>query len=43
MRTGTHRRINVDDLIAYKQRRDAQRRRGLATITQMGEEMGDYD
>ena len=43
MRTGTHRRISFDDLIAYKQRRDAQRRRGLAQITQMGEEMGDYD
>ena len=42
-RTGTHRRINFEDLMAYKRKRDAERRRGLAELTQLGEEMGDYD
>jgi excisionase family DNA binding protein len=41
--TGSHRRIRFDDLIAYKRRRDAERRKGLALLTQLGEEMGDYD
>ena len=42
-RTGAHRRIRFDDLMVYKQQRDAERRRGLAHLTQMAEEMGDYD
>ncbi len=41
-RTGTHRRIRFKDLMAYKQHRDAERKRGLAYLTQLGEEMGDY-
>lgn len=47
MCTGKHRRINIADLMAYKGERDAQRRhgarRGLAELTGLGEEMGDYD
>jgi excisionase family DNA binding protein len=42
-KAGTHRRIDLEDVIAYKQKRDAERRRGLAELTQLGEEMGDYD
>jgi excisionase family DNA binding protein len=42
-RTGTHRRIDVEDLMVYKQKRDDQRRRGLAELTRLGEQMGDYD
>lgn len=42
-RTGSHRRIRFDDLIAYKRHRDAERRRGLARLTQMSQEMGMYD
>ena len=42
-RTGKHRRINFEDLIVYKHKRDAQRRLGLAELTRLGEEMGDYD
>ena len=39
-RTGTHRRIRVDDLMEYKKRRDADRRRGMAELTQMSQELG---
>lgn len=37
---GTHRRVRFDDLMQYKQRRDAERRRGLAQLTQMSQEFG---
>jgi excisionase family DNA binding protein len=40
---GTHRRIPVGDLLAYKRRRDERRRAGLADLTQMSQEMGMYD
>lgn len=39
-RTGAHRRVLLDDLLAYKQRRDAERRAGLAQLTQMSQEFG---
>ncbi|MGH7914982.1 MAG: helix-turn-helix domain-containing protein [Candidatus Binataceae bacterium] len=42
-KTGTHRRISVGDLMAYKQRRDAERQRALAHLTQMSQEMGLYE
>ncbi len=42
-RTGKHRRINFTDLIAYVQQRDVERRHGLAQLTRLGEQMGDYD
>lgn len=37
---GTHRRVRFDDLMQYKQRRDAERRQGLAELTQMSQEFG---
>ncbi|MGH2516681.1 MAG: helix-turn-helix domain-containing protein [Ktedonobacterales bacterium] len=37
---GTHRRVRFDDLMRYKQRRDAERRWGLAERTQMSQEFG---
>lgn len=37
-KTGTHRRIRMDDLLAYKQKRDVQRRRALRDLTRIGEE-----
>lgn len=43
VKVGSHRRIRLDELIAYKRLRDAQRRQGLARLTQLGAEMGDYD
>ncbi len=42
-KTGTHRRIRVDDLMEYKKRRDAERRRGMAELTQMSQELGLYN
>ncbi len=40
---GTHRRIRFSDLMEYKKRRDAERSRGLAELTQMSQELGLYD
>jgi len=42
-KTGTHRRILFEDLMAYKQVRDANRRQGLARLTQLSQELGLYD
>lgn len=42
VKTGTHRRIRFSDLMQYKQRCDAERRRGLAQLTHMSLEMGLY-
>src|SRR5437899_2631365 len=39
-KTGTHRRIRFSDLIEYKKRRDSERRRGMAELTQMSQELG---
>lgn len=40
---GTHRRIRLDDLVAYKERRAAKRRRALDRLAQISEEIGLYD
>jgi excisionase family DNA binding protein len=42
-RTGTHRRIRVGDLLAYKQRRDLERAETLDSLTAMSQDMGGYD
>ncbi|MEO6892394.1 MAG: helix-turn-helix domain-containing protein [Ktedonobacteraceae bacterium] len=42
-RTGTHRRIRFSDLTDYKKMRDTTRRRGLAELTQLSQELGLYD
>lgn len=39
-KTGSHRRIRFDDLMAYRKRRDLKRREGLARLTQMSQEFG---
>lgn len=41
-KTGTHRRVQLRDLLAYKERRDARGRELLDELTQLGEELGDY-
>lgn len=41
--TGTYRRVPFGDLMAFKARRDAERREGLAELTRMSQEMGLYD
>lgn len=43
VKTGAHRRIRFSDLMAYKQRRDAERQRALARLTEMSQEMGLYE
>lgn len=42
-RTGTHRRIRLDDLLRYKEERGARRREGLRRLTRLSEELGLYD
>lgn len=40
---GKHRRIQFNDLVQYQVRRDADRRRRLAKITEIGRELGQYE
>lgn len=42
MRVGTHRRIQFEDLIKYKQQRDGQRRQALSELTAFSQELGFY-
>lgn len=42
-KTGTHRRIRIEDLLAYKRERDAERRSRLRNLTQQSEEYGGYE
>lgn len=42
-KVGTHRRIQFDDVMAYKQRRDEDRQRALDALAALNEEMGLYD
>lgn len=42
-RRHAHRRVRLDDVIAYKRRRDAERRAALSELTALAEEYGDYD
>jgi excisionase family DNA binding protein len=39
---GTHRRIHFDDLMEYKNRRDAERREGLSLLTKKSQQLGLY-
>lgn len=41
-RTGTHRRLRADDVLAYKERRDLQRRATLDELTRLSQEAGGY-
>lgn len=41
-KTGTHRRIRLDDLMSYVAQRDARRREALDLLTQESQEMGLY-
>lgn len=42
-RTGKHRRLKLEDVLAYKAKRDQERAKGLAALTALTEEMGGYD
>jgi len=41
-KTGRHRRVRFDDLMAFKERRDAERRTALRELTQLNQELGLY-
>jgi excisionase family DNA binding protein len=43
MRTGKHRRLRIDDVLAYKQTRDRERDESLSELTRLSEEFGGYD
>jgi len=42
IRTGKHRRIRVRDLLAFKRKRDRERRAALGELTHISEELGGY-
>jgi excisionase family DNA binding protein len=42
-RTGKHRRLRVEDVLSFKEKRDRDRRAGLRELTRMTEEFGGYD
>jgi excisionase family DNA binding protein len=42
-KVGTHRRVALDDVMAYRRKRDVERREGLAELTQLSQELGLYD
>lgn len=41
-KVGTHRRLRLSDLMAYKQQRDATRREGLSRLTKTSQKLGLY-
>lgn len=42
-KTGRHRRVRIEDVLAFKEERDRQRKAGLDELTRMSEELGGYD
>ncbi len=42
-KTGKHRRLRAQDVLAYKSRRDRQRKKALSKLTQLSQEFGLYD
>ena len=42
-KTGTHRRLRVDDVLAFKTQRDREREAGLDHLTTLSEELGGYE
>lgn len=42
-KVGTHRRIQFDDVMAYRRRRDAERSHALDELVALNEEMGLYE
>jgi excisionase family DNA binding protein len=41
-KTGKHRRLRIEDVLAFKETRDQDRRRGLAELTRLTQEFGGY-
>jgi excisionase family DNA binding protein len=42
-RTGKHRRLRIDDVLAYKQVRDRERSESLDELTRLSQELGGYE
>lgn len=42
-KTGKHRRLRIEDVLAYRNERDQERRAKLDELTQLSEELGGYD
>lgn len=42
-KTGKHRRLRIEDVLAFKEVRDKDRRAGLRELSQMTQELGGYD
>lgn len=42
-KTGKHRRLRVEDVLAFKEKRDKDRRAGLRELSRMTQELGRYD
>lgn len=42
-RTGSHRRLRVEDVLAFKQRRDRERKEALDDLARFSEEYGGYE
>lgn len=42
-RTGKHRRLRIEDVLAFKEHRDRERCAGLDELARMSEEVGGYD
>ncbi|MBI2373889.1 MAG: helix-turn-helix domain-containing protein [Deltaproteobacteria bacterium] len=40
--TGTHRRVRLEDVLAFKEQRDETRRAALTELTELSEELGGY-
>ncbi len=43
VKVGAYRRIRLEDLMEYKERRDAQREKAIAEMTQMCQDWGIYN
>jgi len=42
-KTGKHRRLRIDAVLGFKEKRDRDRRAGLRELSQMSQEFGGYD
>jgi excisionase family DNA binding protein len=42
-KTGKHRRLRIDDVLAFKENRDRNRRAGMRELSQLTEELGGYE
>mgnify|MGYP002780592493 CR=1 FL=1 len=42
-KTGKHRRLRIEDVLAFKEERDRDRRAGLRELSQMTQDFGGYD